>query len=53
MSLDVSLYPPHRPETSKQKAITLLRANGFENEADYLDWHYDDPDPDNLIEVSR
>lgn len=44
MSLDVDLYPPNRPRTSAQKAIELLRANGFTREADCLEYRYDDPD---------
>lgn len=44
MSLDVDLYPPNRPETSAQAAIALLRSKGFEKEADFLDWRYQDPD---------
>lgn len=44
MSLDVDLYPPNRPETSAQAAISLLRSNGFKIEADFLDWKYQDPD---------
>lgn len=44
MSLDVALYPPHRPRTSAQNAIELLRANGFSKEADHLESEYSDPD---------